>query len=118
MPRVLSFETPTHGRVLVEDAAGSLSGVLLGFHGYGQNAEIMLRELRQIPGLDGWRLIAVQALHRYYTRDHRTIVASWMTSQDRDDAIADSVAYVDRVLDASGDGGRSALVFLGFSQGA
>jgi predicted esterase len=124
--RALSLETPTHGRVLVEDAAGSPSGVLVGFHGYGANAEVMLRELTSIPGLDGWQLIAVQALHRFYTRDHRTVVASWMTSQDRDEAIADNVAYVDRVVaGAAGPMTRGAaglepgrLVFLGFSQGA
>jgi predicted esterase len=117
--RALNIETTTHGRVLIEDAAVSPSGrVLVGFHGYGQNADIMLDELRRIPGAEAWRLVSVQALHPFYTRGDREVVASWMTRQDREAAIADNLAYVDRAVAAAvGDDGRT-LAFLGFSQGA
>ena len=128
--RVLSIETPTHGRVLIEDATiqASPARILIGFHGYGQNAQAMLDEMRQIPGADMWRLVSVQALHRFYTRGDQSVVASWMTREDREQAIADNVEYVRRVVDSvlseppysqsTIPNPEFRLVFLGFSQGA
>lgn len=95
----LIIETPTHGRVLVEEPADPSTRLLVAFHGYAQNAEDILADVRRIPGASGWRIAAVQALHRFYARDHQTVVASWMTREDRDLAIADNVEYVDRVID-------------------
>ena len=60
--------------------------------------------------------MSVQALHRFYQRRSEDIVASWMTRQDRELAIADNVAYVHRVIEAEG-AGASAIVLAGFSQG-
>ncbi len=133
-PTTRSVLTPTHGRVLVQDAADSLSSrLLVTFHGYGQSAEIALMDAARIPGVpERWRVVALQALHRFYAKDER-VVASWMTSQDRDDAIADNIAYVDRVVaeEIAADRrplradrrpvralDRHQIVFLGFSQGA
>jgi predicted esterase len=116
--RVLTIPTPTTGRILIEDPAGSVSGLLVGCHGYGQSADTMLDELRRIPGSDAWRLVSVQALHRFYTRNDQAVVASWMTRQDRDAAIADNLSYLNRALDAAGADDESTIVFLGFSQGA
>ena len=112
--RSLSVETTIHGRVLV-DAAGSPSSrrLLVAFHGYAQSAEDVLAEARRIPAGD-WTVAAVQALHPFYLRDNRTVVASWMTRQDREQAIADNIAYVDRAIDAVAEG---RIVYLGFSQG-
>ncbi|MEZ5320202.1 MAG: hypothetical protein R2752_23780 [Vicinamibacterales bacterium] len=117
MTRTLSIETPIHGRVLVEDAAVAVpDGCLVLFHGYAQDAAQILADVAGIPGIDRWTRVGVQGLHRFYTRDQH-VVASWMTRQDRDAAIADNVAYVDRALDAvAPSAGR--LVFAGFSQGA
>ena len=116
--RVLSVQTPTHGRVLIEDAAGSFSGrVMVAFHGYSQSADDMLAEVRQIPGADRWRLVSVQALHRFYTRRDQQVVASWMTRQDREHAIADNIAYVNQVVAEVADDAE-VLVYAGFSQGA
>jgi predicted esterase len=78
----------------------------------------MLEQLRKIPGADAWRLVAVQALHRFYTRDNQSVIASWMTRQDRDDAIADNVEYMHRAVEAAGAATAASIVFLGFSQGA
>jgi predicted esterase len=115
--RALSIETTTHGRVLVRDAAGPL-GLVVAFHGYGQSADEMLADVLATPGIDGWQVASVQALHRFYVRGDQSIVASWMTRQDREAAIADNVAYVDRLVRELGaDHGRP-LVFVGFSQGA
>lgn len=111
--------TPTHGRVLIQDAAHtSCRGALVGFHGYGQNAEIMLDELRRIPGADAWRLVSIQALHPFYTRNDEAVVASWMTRQDREAAIADNIEYVNRAVAEACDESVRAIVCLGFSQGA
>jgi predicted esterase len=117
--RALAIDTTTHGRVLVEDASDSASsGLLVGFHGYGQRAEHILDELRQIPGTAGWTLVAVQALHRFYTRDERAVVASWMTREDRELAIEDNVEYVGRAIERVKRGTDPLVIFLGFSQGA
>ena len=115
----LHVEARTHGRVLVRrpDVAAPWP-TLIGFHGYAETAEIHLAALERIPGADRWFLAAVQALHPFYTR-HQTVVASWMTSEDRELAIADNVEYVAHVLDRLRDehGVVSAPVFVGFSQG-
>ena len=117
--RVLSIETPAHGRVLIKDpVTPSSPRVIVGFHGYAQSAEDMLSELELIPGSDQWTLVSIQALHRFYAKGQR-VVASWMTSQDRELAIKDNLAYVDRVIGtlvAPGTAGTP-LVFVGFSQG-
>jgi len=68
-----------------------------------------------IPGVDRWQVLAVQALNRFYTRNDEKIVASWMTRQDREIAIADNIAYVDRVVEQAAS--NPPLVFAGFSQG-
>jgi predicted esterase len=116
---VLSIPTPTHGRVLVEDAASaSNSGrVIIGCHGYAQNAPIMLKDLNTIPGIDAWRRVSVQALNRFYTRGDEAVVASWMTREDREDAIADNIQYLQNVVSAVAADAKT-IVFLGFSQGA
>ena len=114
---VLHVPALTHGRVLVE-GRGDPSRLLVGCHGYGQNAAIMLEELRRIPGADAWRLVSVQALHRFYTRGDQAIAASWMTREDREQAIADNIEYLDKVVAAAGGPSASPIVFVGFSQGA
>jgi predicted esterase len=113
-------ETITHGRVLVEDAAGPHpTRLLVACHGYAQNAEIMLEDARRIPGVtEAWRLASVQALHRFYARGEQVVVASWMTRQDREQVITDNLAYLDRAVEAAGGNQARAIVFLGFSQGA
>jgi predicted esterase len=116
--RVLSVETPTHSRILVEDAADSSSSrLLVAFHGYGQNAQDMLDDVSRIPGVSAWTVASVQALHRFYNRGDQSVVASWMTREDRDLAIADNLQYIDRVIDRLGGREVKTLVFVGFSQG-
>jgi predicted esterase len=126
--REISVAARTHGRVLVEEPDASEDargvGLIVAFHGYGQAADDILSEVRRIAGAAAWRLAAPQALHRFYTKGDRAVVGSWMTRQDRDEAIADNVAYVDAVLDtlladaAAATGPSGPIVFAGFSQGA
>ncbi len=105
--------TAIHGRFLHEDRGPDR--LLVGFHGYAETADVHFEDLLQIPGSEEWSIAAVQALHPFYTRSG-AIVASWMTSLDRDLAIADNIAYVHKILGTIGR--PKTLVFLGFSQGA
>jgi predicted esterase len=107
------------GRYLVEDRPGPLP-LLVGFHGYGENAEIHLEQLRRLRGAARFRLASVQALHRFYKTKTGEVVASWMTKQDREQAIAHNIAYVARVVEEieQEHGKAKHLVYAGFSQGA
>lgn len=92
--------------------------MLVGFHGYAENAERHLEELVAIPGIEGWVLAAVQGLHPFYNKTG-DVVANWMTKQDRELAIADNAAYVRSVIERVREqtGADGPLVYLGFSQG-
>lgn len=109
--------TGTHGRYLVEIPEHSRA-TLVGFHGYQENAAIHFEVLRQIAGQRPVGLVSVQGLHRFYTKSN-DVVASWMTKEDREQAIADNVAYVARVMAAVAEqsGITRPLVYVGFSQG-
>jgi predicted esterase len=112
--------TSVHGRFEVELAPpGVCRNLLVGFHGYGENAERHRAELRRIPGAAQWTLCAVQALHPFYNKTGE-VIASWMTRLDREQAIADNIAYVAGIIEAMRTelGGLDRLVYLGFSQGA
>jgi len=108
----------THGRYLIHAPTDKPVGTLCGFHGYKENADIHLDLLRRVSGERHWRLISVQALNRFYSKGG-DVVASWMTRQDREQAIADNVAYVAAVLHdiAERHGVVRPLVYAGFSQG-
>jgi predicted esterase len=110
----------THGRYLVvPPAVEGPVPVLLGLHGYGEGADTQLDRLRSIEGSECWLLVSIQGLHRFYNRRADEVVASWMTRQDRELAIADNIAYVAAVSDAvsAAWSTRSPTVFAGFSQG-
>ena len=115
-----TIATGTHGRYLVvPPAAKGPAPLLVGFHGYAEGAEAQLERMRGIPGAAAWRLVAIQGLHRFYQRRVGDVVASWMTRQDRELAIADNVAYVNAVIDAVTREWPDppAIVYAGFSQG-
>ncbi len=110
----------THGRYLVRPpAAPGPAALLVGFHGYAQSAEQHMDDLRRLPGAPAHWLVAVQALHLFYTRAD-AVVGSWMTRLEREHAIADNTAYVAQVV--AGVRAEFAvtapLVYAGFSQGA
>jgi predicted esterase len=94
--------------------------LVVGFHGYAEQAAVQLERLRAMRETRPWALASVQALHRFYRRDGQTIAAGWMTREDRELMIADNVAYVDAVVAAIAHDVPETvpLVFAGFSQGA
>lgn len=115
-----SIATMTHGRYLVEvGESGLRPPLLMGFHGYAENAERHLKALRRIPGAEGWLLCAVEALHPFYHPKEGEVIASWMTRQNREAAILDNVRYVASVIAAVRQRYETSdrLVFAGFSQG-
>lgn len=99
-----------HGRYLYEERGSRL---LVGFHGYAELADGNMSELQKLDC--DWSLLSIQALHPFYTRNG-SIVASWMTSLDREQAIADNLAYVRTAIEAVRP--SSSVVVSGFSQGA
>jgi predicted esterase len=118
-PHVRLVAARVHGRHVVSRPPDRTArGWLVGFHGYAQSAEVFLDGLRAAPGSDAWIVSSVQALHPFYDRANN-VIANWMTSQDREHAIADNIAYVDAVLDDLEEafGAPPAIVFAGFSQG-
>lgn len=109
----------THGRVLVREArAAAARGLLVGFHGYMEQAAMQMDRLIAIPGADRWTLVSIQGLHRFYRGRTEEVVASWMTREDRETAIADNLEYVDAALDIVPHDGTTTIVYAGFSQGA
>ena len=112
-----TIRTATHGRYLIDIPEHSRA-TLIGFHGYKEQAEIQMDVLRQVIGDRAIGLISIQGLHRFYSRGS-DVVASWMTKQDRDHAIADNIEYVGKVLTAVADeaGITRPMIYAGFSQG-
>jgi len=109
----------THGRYLVVQSKTPSAPLLVGFHGYAESAETELARLQSIPGCDAWTTVSVQGLHRFYERRTDKVVASWMTRQDREVAIADNVAYVAAIIESEWTSARATggVVYAGFSQG-
>lgn len=117
--RIIHVAAEVHGRVLVREASESPAPLLVGFHGYGENAERLLEAIVEIPGISTWNVVVVQALHPFYNTKTGEVVASWMTKLDRELAIQDNVGYIARAL---GQAKESLAIdgptaFLGFSQG-
>jgi predicted esterase len=113
-----TIHVSTHGRYLVEPAANG-QPMLAGFHGYAESAEIHLARLRGVPGADRWTIVSIQGLHGFYLRRTNDVVASWMTRQNRELAMADNRAYVASAIAAEwgARGCARGVVLAGFSQG-
>lgn len=112
-----TIRTAIHGRYLIDIPEHSRA-TLVGFHGYKQQAEMQMDVLRRIIGDRSIGLISIQGLHRFYSRGS-DVVASWMTKEDREHAIADNIDYAGKVLTAVADefGITRPMVYAGFSQG-
>jgi predicted esterase len=91
--------------------------VWYGFHGYGQLARSLARDL--LPLAAEHHLVAPEGLSRFYARggDGR-VGASWMTRDDREVEITDYVRYLDLVHQHVRAPAGIPVRLLGFSQGA
>src|ERR687897_304199 len=117
MSLIRTARTDTHGRYLVDIPPHSRA-TLVGFHGYKENAAIHMEALRRLAGDRAVGLVSIQGLHRFYSRGS-DVVASWMTKEDREEAIADNIEYVGKVLTMIADdsGITRPMIYVGFSQG-
>ena len=72
-----------------------------------------------MDGSGDWLVVSVQALHRFYDRRTDEVVASWMTSQDRERMITNNIAYVASIIDTIHRRYETSatIVYCGFSQG-
>ena len=119
-----SIVTPIHGRYLLRVPESEAHGparnapMVVGFHGYGESADVHMARLEAIPELADWTLVSIQGLHTFYGK-RREVVASWMTTQQREDAIEDNLRYVRSVVTEAihQTGEPRALVYVGYSQG-
>ena len=117
---ITTVEAHIQGQYLVDTPVTKRPAPLLvGFHGYGENAARHLAELRRLPGASQWLLVSVDALHRFYRQRHGTVVGSWMTRENREAAIAHNTTYVKSVVEKVMESWPTSgtLVFAGFSQG-
>ena len=114
---IRTIRTAIHGRYLIDIPEHSRA-TLVGFHGYKEHAAVQMDVLRRIAGERPIGLISIQGLHRFYSRGS-DVVASWMTKEDREHAIADNIEYVGKVLTSVADefGITRPLIYAGFSQG-
>ena len=113
------IQTTINGRVLVQaSAAEEPRPLLVGFHGYGETADSQMEKMQQIPGIEGWICVSIQALHSFYNRKGQPGF-SWLTSQDRELRIKENTNYVNNVFSQLIRNFRlsNTLVFCGFSQG-
>jgi len=94
-------------------------------HGYGQLAETFLASFDPVADGSRW-IVAPEALSRFYLETARSgrhgdqVGASWMTREDREQEILDSIGYLDQVFESvagAAGGGTRSLLALGFSQG-
>ena len=109
-----------HGRYLaIPPAVAGPAPLLVGFHGYAEDAEAQLERLRAIQESTRWLCVSIQGVHRFYQSRTNRVVASWMTRQDREWAIADNIAYVATCIETVAAEWPTIpkIVFAGFSQG-
>jgi predicted esterase len=117
---VRTIAARAHGRYLVDVPDNAAPApVLVGFHGYGEGADAELARLRAIAPDGDWLIVSVQSMHRFYRGRSQDVVASWMTTEDRELAIADNIAYANAVVGEVTHEWPSTgtLIFSGFSQG-
>lgn len=107
-----------HGHYLVAAPEDPGRLLLVGFHGYGEDAAMQLERLQRLPGAETAVLVSVQALHPFYRGRSEAVGASWMTRFDRERAIEDNIAYAGSVVrQAAAEHRTRGLVYAGFSQG-
>jgi predicted esterase len=85
-------------------------------HGYGMSAKSMLRTIKFL-GKEKHLFIAPEGLSRYYRNGFSgSVVASWMTKEDRSYEIKNYVSYLEKLL-LTLDSSKKSVNVLGFSQG-
>jgi predicted esterase len=105
----------THGK-----RGKHINTVLFVCHGYAQQASRFLEKMEP-ASRDDLFIVAPEGLNRFYARETSgKVVASWMTSEEREDDIQDYLGFLDKVYrDVMPDfPKKTKVIVLGFSQGA
>lgn len=90
-------------------------------HGYGQLGKYFINKFQALQQLPFTAVVAVEGLSRFYKHGMGgNVGATWMTKEDRDNDIADYIAYLDQVMEhiKPSIGVSCKIHVLGFSQGA
>ncbi len=108
------------------DAGPQVNDVWFVCHGYGQLASDFIKEFEVIEAPHRL-IVAPEALMRYYAATgpgfhgpEARVGATWMTREDRENDIADYVAYLDDLYEtvfAAIDRAKTRVTVVGFSQG-
>lgn len=86
-------------------------------HGYGFLSEYFIKKLEVLPPEEHF-VIVPEALNRFYLNGlSGRVGASWMTTEDRDQEIADYISYLDKVYETFILHSNAKIIALGFSQG-
>jgi predicted esterase len=113
------LRTTKTGHVFTFGNAEEARFTTLALHGYGQLADHLLKKFESFSSKEHF-IISPEGLNRFYWKGvSEQPVASWMTSLDRQDEIADYIEFLDRVNQNYGwskKNDRLRLLF-GFSQG-
>lgn len=117
--RELSCPAVVSGRVLIDAPTDPVDWLIVGLHGYGETAvQQFERQASAVPSHSAH--VAIEALHTFYSRGSRgAIGASWLTSDRREQRLAENKAYLSAVLEQIAFAGLSwrRLAWAGFSQG-
>lgn len=119
IPRHLKIRTEKTGHIYTFGDQETAQFAWMAFHGYGQMAARLISKFRRFDPGEHY-IIAPEGLHRFYWEGVTgQPAASWMTSLDRQDDIADYVRFLDRASAVAGWGkaGQCTRLILGFSQG-
>lgn len=112
-----SLVVPRHARIGWLGDPDTATEAWLVLHGYGMTARGILHWFRAAAAPHRL-LVAPEGLSRFYQKHRgiRSVGASWMTSDDRENEILDQRTYLDAVADAW-LAGRARVELHGFSQG-
>jgi predicted esterase len=97
---------------------GNGTKLLYVLHGYGQLAKYFIRKF--VPATDlGYTVVAPEGQHYFYLQGTSGRVgASWMTKENREQDIANYIAYLDTIhAELTAKKEWDEIVILGFSQG-
>lgn len=97
---------------------GNGKKLLYVLHGYGQLAKFFIRKFK--PAIDqDYTLVAPEGQHYFYLNGTSGRVgASWMTKENREQDIANYIAYLDAIhTELTAEKEWDEIVVLGFSQG-
>jgi predicted esterase len=102
------------------DPTGKESEIWIVFHGYGQLAEFFIRKFNAFDSKDRLILAPEGTNYGYLQEFQGRVGANWMTSHERETAIANNHRYLDLLLEEVLNGFTSIpkVHVLGFSQGA